>query len=354
MVTGISIVLLFTISCLLVFLEKYMGKYKLPVYASIGIALILIAGLREVGIDPDSDNYEYTYHNYSSTRFLGGVEYSFLLISSILNHFSNDVHLLFIFYAFWGVSLKFIAFRQLSNLWFLPVVVYLSFYYELHEMTQIRTGILSGIFLLSIKSLADGKKIQFCLMIILGAFFHISALLLLPLAFLDNQELSLKKRIFWCSLIPAGYMAYMMGATVLLQFDIPYIGLKLANYQAAEDKGIGTISINVFSPKTLFTTFLFFYLMYFHDTIKECNRFFPILLKIYAIGLFSFTSLGFLPVLAERVSFLFETVTIITFTCAYYTLRPKWAGMLLVIMIAFVYLNYALPYVSFHLLWKGG
>ena len=311
MVTGISIVLLFTISCLLVFLEKYMGKYKLPVYIFLGIALILIAGLREVGIDPDSDNYEHTYHNYSSIQLLDGIEYSFLLISSILNHFSNDVHILFIFYAFWGVSLKFSAFRQLSNLWFLPVVVYLSFYYELHEMTQIRTGILSGIFLLSIKSLADGKKTQYCLMIILGAFFHISALLLLPLAFLDNQELSLKKRIFWCSLIPAGYMAYMMGATVLLQFDIPYIGLKLANYQAAEDKGIGIVSINVFSPKTLFTTFIFFYLMYFHDTIKEYNRFFPILLKIYAIGLFSFTSLGFLPILAERVSFLFETVTII-------------------------------------------
>jgi len=353
MVTGISIVLLFTISCLLVFLEKYMDKYKLPVYIFLGIALILIAGLREVGIDPDSGNYEYTYHNYSSIQLLDGIEYSFLLISSILNHFSNDVHILFIFYAFWGVSLKFLAFRQLSNLWFLPVVVYLSFYYELHEMTQIRTGILSGIFLLSIKSLADGKKIQFCLMIILGAFFHISALLLLPLAFLDNQEISLKKRIFWCSLIPAGYIAYMMGATALLQFDIPYIGLKLANYQAAEDKGVGIVSINVFSPKTLFTTFIFFYLMYFHDTIKEYNKFFPILLKIYAIGLFSFTSLGFLPVLAERVSFLFETVTIITFTCAYYTLRPKWAGMLLVIMIAFVYLNYALPYVSFHLFWKG-
>lgn len=146
MFTGIAIIILFTVTGGLVFLEKYLGKYKLPIYIFTGILIILMAGLREVGIDPDSENYEQTYRNYYTTGASEGVEFSYILISSILNIFSNDVHLLFIFYALLGVSLKFFAFRYYSELCFLPVLVYLGFYYELHEMTQIRTGVLSGLF----------------------------------------------------------------------------------------------------------------------------------------------------------------------------------------------------------------
>ena len=58
---GYLVVLVFVITILLAFIEPYMKKYKAILYLFIGMVLILIAGLREVGIDPDSRNYEYTY-----------------------------------------------------------------------------------------------------------------------------------------------------------------------------------------------------------------------------------------------------------------------------------------------------
>ena len=353
MFTGIAIIVMFAVTGGLVFIEKFLGRYKLPIYIVIGVLIILLAGLREVGIDPDSENYEQAYRNYYTTAASEGVEFSYILISSILNIFSNDVHLLFLCYAFAGVCLKFIAFRYYSDLWFLPVLVYLGFYYELHEMTQIRTGVLSGLFLLSIKYLAEGKKLAYILFIAVGAFFHISALLLLPFMFFSNRSISFTSSLFWALLIPFGYFIYFFSSTILIQIDLPYIGTKLATYQAAAEKGISQIQINVFSPRQLFTTLIYFYLLYFRDTITVFNKYFPIMLKISAVGLLSFTVLGFLPVLAERVSYLFLIVNIVLISNIYYTLKPTWAGNLLVILIAFVYLNYSLPYVSFHLFWKG-
>ena len=353
MFVGVAIVILFIVTGGLVFIEKYLGKYKLPIYLFIGMLIVLLAGLREVGIDADSENYEQMYQNYYSAQTSEVVEYSYILISSILNIFTNDVHLLFIVYALLGISLKFIAFRYYSELWFMPVLVYLGFYYELHEMTQIRTGVLSGLFLLSIRPLAEGKKLKYVLFIILGAFFHISAIALLPFIFITNKNLSFKQSVFWASLIPLGYFIYFFANTILIQIDLPYIGSKLAVYQAATEKGLSQVQINVFSPRLLFTTLIFYYLLYFRDTITAFNRYFPIMLKIFAISLFAYTSLGFLPVLAERVSYLYQIINIILITNIYYTLRPKWAGSLLVLLISFVYLNYSLPYVSFYLLWGG-
>ena len=118
--------------------------------------MILIAGLRPVGIDPDSNNYEYTYIHYDTPNALEGVEYSYLFLSMIFNKITSDVHILSLFYALLGVGIKFFAFRKLSNTYFLPVIVYIGYYFIMHECMQIRTGILSAVFLLYIKAIGDG------------------------------------------------------------------------------------------------------------------------------------------------------------------------------------------------------
>ena len=53
---GYIIIAIFFIAVILSYTEEYLGKYKLPLYLLIGMSLILLAGLREVGIDPDSLN----------------------------------------------------------------------------------------------------------------------------------------------------------------------------------------------------------------------------------------------------------------------------------------------------------
>lgn len=58
---GYIIIAIFIVVVILSYIEDYLGKYKLPLYLLIGFTLILLAGLREVGIDPDSQNYEISF-----------------------------------------------------------------------------------------------------------------------------------------------------------------------------------------------------------------------------------------------------------------------------------------------------
>lgn len=355
MVTGYIVIGLFVLTALAALLERYVGKYKFSLYVFLGCLLVLTAGLREVGIDPDSDNYEYTFinHDSSSKAITDNLEFSYLWISSVLNFFTNDVHVLFLFYAFLGITFKFIAFRHLTEFWFLPVVVYISFYFMAHEMMQIRTAALSGLFLLSLYYQAEDRRLVAFLLILAGSCFHYSGLVLLPLLFLSSSYMSKKKRLMWVSLLPASYVVFFLGLSVLLALDIPFIGAKLYSYQSEEESGNGVGYVNVFRPLHLFGIALMVYLMLFYNTLVSKSKHFTLLLKVFILGLCSYEVFGFLPVLAQRVNMLLLVVTIPLYTYVYYTIRPIWFAILTVILIAFVYLNYGLPLISTHLLWAG-
>ncbi len=352
---GYAIIIIFFVVIILSYLEDYLVKYKLPLYLLVGSILILLAGLREVGIDPDSANYEATYLNYYYPDVQNRVEYSYIFLSQIFNFITDDVHILFLFYAFWGIVLKFIAFRNLSpSMWFLPLVVYMAYYYELHEITQIRTGILSGCFLMAIKPIAEGKKKKAIFVLLIGTLFHISGLMLLPLVFLSNKPMTKKQKIIWGSLIPISYAIYLGGSNLILSTDLPYIGDKLALYQKAAEKGVLNVSVNVFSPLQLFSVALYYYLLLFHDTIVQFNKYLVVMLKIFSIGLFCFASFAILPVMAQRFCYLFSIVNIILYTNICYTIKQKWIGVTVVSLVSLIILNYGLNYIQFPFLWKVG
>lgn len=341
---GIAIFVIFTIVAVLCFLEYHITEQdKKKLYWGTAILLVLLAGFREVGIDPDSGNYEYAFHHYDDDRLSGAIEYSYFIISAILRAMVEDVHILFVFYALFGVMLKFIAFRKLSELWFLPVLVYLSFIYELHEITQIRTGVMSGLFLLAIPAMAERKWTQAILLLALGTFFHVSALILFPLLLLSNKDMSPKRRMLWMMAIPCSYVIYFLGSNLMVHIPIPYIENKIANYE--QNKDVIESSLNVFSPLHLFTILIYGYLMYFYDTIKEHNKYLSLQLKIFTLSIVAFTAFAFLPVLANRVSYLLRIVTIILFGNIYYTILPKRAGIVAVLLVAAVYMVYTYSYI---------
>lgn len=347
------ILILFILTSTLCFLEHRLSKkYNITIYITLGVILIILAGLREVGIDPDSDNYEAAYRNYYSSNMLGSVDYSFLLLSNLFNLFTTDVHALFLFYALFGVAFKFMAFRQHSSYYFLPIVVYLSFYYELHELTQIRTGIMSGLFLLAIKPITEGKRFKAFLLILAGSFFHISAIILLPFLFLKSKPLNMKWKILLIALIPTAYVISTLLTNTTLTSSIPYIGDKLILYQKAEQMGTASVSVNIVSPLLMLSIFIYYYLIIFSKAIEQKLNCYPILIKILGVALFSYIALSFLPVLAERVCYLLRIVIVLLFPAISYTIRPSWIGMIIVMLISIIFMNYGLRLLDFVFLWE--
>lgn len=347
------ILALFFVTAVMTLFEDYVGRYKWPVYVTIGLLLILVAGLREVGIDPDSSNYEYTYLTFDNVKS-GTVEYSFILLSWIFNQITSDVHILFLFYAFWGVTLKLYAITKFGNRIFLAILVYISYYYIMHECMQIRTGVMSGLILLAIVAMGDCQKKKALVLMLIGSFFHASALALLPTLFLSNKEMTRQKKIIWGMVIPVGYLLSIMGFSVLmsLPIDIPYIGEKLSAYQQGTEKGLVVAAANIFSPIQMLTVLMFYYLLFFERTIQRYDRYYPLLIKYFALGIFFFTSFSFFPVVAQRLNMLFQIVTIILYADIFYTIRPTWASTIVVMLVGLIYLNYSIPNIGLTLLWK--
>lgn len=335
-------VLLITI--ILCYLEDYIKRYRFFLYILMGFVMVLIAGLREIGLDPDSENYEYSFQHYYQSSEMGMVEPSFTLISAILNVFTDNVHLLFLVYAFLGVTIKLYAFKKNLQCIFVPIMLYISFYFVLHEMTQIRAGVVSALFLLAVYHIAKKEKRKALLLIIVGSFFHYSSLALLPTLMFGNKDFNRKENIMIALLIPLSYLIYFGGISMLLNTDIPLIGNKLAIYQQAMEKGKMTVNINVFDPVHLVSVMLFYYTLYFRKTITAFNENYNVVIKIVALGLFLHTSLAFLPVLALRISQLYCIVNIFLFSGIVYTFKQKWMGITILVLLSIFQMYLALPH----------
>lgn len=335
-------VLLITI--ILCYLEDYIKRYRSFLYILMGFVMVLIAGLREIGLDPDSENYEYSFQHYYQSSEMGMVEPSFTLISAVLNVFTDNVHLLFLVYAFLGVTIKLYAFKKNLQCIFVPLMLYISFYFVLHEMTQIRAGVVSALFLLAVYYIAKKEKRKALLLIIVGSFFHYSSLALLPILMFGNKNFNRKENIMIALLIPLSYLIYFGGISMLLNTDIPLIGNKLAIYQQAMEKGKMTVNINVFDPVHLVSVMLFYYTLYFRKTITAFNENYNVVIKIVALGLFLHTSLAFLPVLALRISQLYCIINIFLFSGIVYTFKQKWMGITILVLLSIFQMYLALPH----------
>lgn len=351
---GYIVLVIYFTSILVVLLKEYIYKYRIFLYMFLAVVLIMTASLRPIGLDPDSENYQGSFLHYDNPDIFEGIELTFLLISKIVHSFSNDVHWLFFVYSILGVGLKLYAVRRLSILYFLPIAMYVSYYFVQHECMQIRTGVLSGIMLLLIYYLGKKEKKKALLLLALGTLFHYSALLLVPLFFISNSNMTKMHLVVWASIIPMAYIFHFAGISLFYNdiSKLPLVGAKLYSYQSATINNTSETGINVFSPMQLFSISIYYYLLFFHKTI-ECNdSFFPIMLKTMGLGLFTYVAMAFFPIVAERITMLYKTVCILLFADIYFTLKPKWASIVIVACIGVIQLNYCLGNIGLIFLWK--
>lgn len=325
--------LLFFVVFVLSLIEDHIQHYRRGLYVTLTIILILCAAFKEIGFDNDSEQYQYLFFNHDNPYVLISVEYSFVLLSRFTQLFTDDVHCMFLIYGGLGVIMKMVAFRRLSELYFLPIIVYLGNYYVLHDLTQIRACMVSGLFLLALPHLAEGNRKRTAMYLLLGCVFHYSTIALFPALFLTNKEMTPKWRIIWALVIPIGYACYFLKINPLTSLPIPYIGDKLASYQELSEKGTKGSSINVFNAVFLVTWFAYLYILYFYDTVRQHNKYLPIMLRLTGVSILMFLMLSFLPVLSFRISELYGIAEIFIFANIYYTIKPGWLGKTVVLII---------------------
>lgn len=323
----ISLVIIFITSLLLSFFEERLNERdKLSLYCLIGFALILTAGLREPGSTPDSEGYEMMLNGITNEILEEATEPSFSLICSILNSLSLGANALFLTYAFISVPIHLFAFWKLSEKRFLILTIYISYYFMMHEMVQIRAGVAAGLFLLAIYYYVEQKKKSALGCILIGIFFHYSATLGL-LLFLMKNKISVWQTYVLYLIVPIGLIAYFIN------FDISYLvpeelgGPKLVAYRNLKDMGIEEVQSGIRfegNPIIWINIILYYASIYYKEFLTKYCKYVPIAIKVQA---FAFCCLffikGFSMVVGNRFNDYFSISSIILWTASVYAFQPQ-------------------------------
>jgi len=311
---------------------------------SICVILILVAGLREKGIDSDY----YVYRNFWRTRnLLGNVEYSFYVLRNFIkNTLGLNFQFLLLSFAFLGVSAKVSAIRLIAPFLWGSILIYFSHYFILHEFTQIRIGVATGFVLFSIYFLSEKKYILYSTFALIAIFFHQSCVVVLLFPLIKNARTNI---LIFTLLIPIGYVLYFLNTYLNINIPIPGLQEKIDLYEEATESGfLKDSKINAFNSLFLIRVSVF-YILFFYS--KKISPFFPgfyIFLKIYALSLFSFLFFNKIPVFSFRLQELLGVVEIVLIPTIIFLFpdKFKWIGRLSVWAIALTFLLLNIFYIK--------
>jgi len=323
--------------------KKLTVSHKTLVLVFIGILLVLIAGLRPIGIDHDSLSYISVLHvSLSQANFIDK-EPTFWIINEINKVlFGGSEQTFFLIFAIIGVSLKLYVIRQYSVTPILSLLTYVSMFFILQEMTQIRAGVAIGFVFLALHDLERKRNISFVTKILIATLFHYSAIVMFMLYFLSRNKIN---SFFYFSLPLVGLffsytnvMLEIMYQSVSILPD--FLSAKIHIYLSLMEQG----KIKQVNPVNIGNLFLLciYYLNLYIATNKQNfevkEGYYLLCIKLLGFGFFILFSFSFLEVFAYRMAnyLFFSLVFLLPIIAQYF--RQK----ILFIALIGIYLIYTL------------
>ena len=313
------IIITFIIIAIFSFLQPRQPEKWFLGYLLCGFILILLAGFRKIGSDSDMYSYIDIFYRGSEKPIEPAIE----IISFIIKSISNNFRVLFLIFAILGVSFKLIAIKQLSSLWFTSILIYVSYYFLYHEMTQIRAGIASGLLLLCIKPIYERDLKRFIIYVALAISFHISAVLIIPLWFLKTKNFN---TFLYYVLIIVAYSFALVGInfSYLISFvPIESVQILFKGYIYSTQIGEHSEYLNIFSFMQLLRVSIGFFFIYNIDRISKYNAYTKLIVKIYIFSVISYVIFSDVPVFAVRISQFLGVTEIIAFPLLVYIFTKK-------------------------------
>lgn len=218
----------------------------------------------------------------------------------------NDFTALLLIYAIIGIGLKLISIKQLSPDKTLSLLCYVSLTYILQDVVQIRAGIASAIFLISIYYLCGYKKNIYCTLILIASLFHFSSVILFCFVFFNQNKIDIQ---YWAWLLCAIFVMSLFNislGSVLMKMPIDSLAI-YKNYLNAENN----MSVGLLLYVRIFIAFAILLNIY------KIKRLFPcaiIYLKIYIVSILLLPLFNSLPFVGGRLNELVGVVEIVVVT----------------------------------------
>ena len=286
---------------------------------------------------PDRGNYEafFRYPKLYNERFEIGFKY----LTRLIKRFGANLTFFLFFFASISIALKLWAMRKMTTLLWGSLVVYVSNFFILHDMIQMRVAIASGLLLHAVYFVWKRNLIAFLITTSIAMLFHNSALIILPLWFLNIEK---PQKRFYMVLIPLSYL--LTGVLSLVQYIsyVPIASVKMLLLSYKETIGN---DINIFNALTLLRIAFCLFILLNIERVSKQNALAIILIKIYVIAISCFVLFSDLPVAAWRISELYMIVEIILLPMTVYIFRRNDCNVFLsriaivVLGICFLFIN---------------
>lgn len=312
--------------------EKIAPRFKLRIFWINAALFASIAGLRSGDGMPDYAMYEHLYFEAIDSTGFGLVEPSFKLISLLADFLvSREPWVMFFIYALVGVLLKNWLILRFSIPLFLGQLIYLSNYYIIHELIQIRTGVATCFIVLSIIHMARNDKKTGAILICIATFFHYSSFVFLALMFVNFRRF--KEKYFALGLVVSYGLYYfnMDPITLGLNFFSEYFFfVKSAYLNLERAEGLAINVVGFFALTKIFV--VLFFLVCSHNRSAAIDPFLSMGLITFFIGVCCYITLARFPEIAVRISYtlMFFEVLVIPFIAKMFT--PSYMAVTIVIM----------------------
>ncbi|MDU4289616.1 EpsG family protein [Mixta calida] len=281
-------------------------KYDKKIFNIIIFALFIVAAFRADDVDRDYKTYvsiyEYIINGASYT-----IEPTFFLMSWVSNILLGTPSLIFITFALIGLYFKSKFIKDFSPYVFLSLLIYYSNFFFLHEMTQIRIGVASGIGFFALKYLILGNRKKFIYFVMFSCLFHFSMVVLLVALFFDRKKidakfsLSILSGLFFCYFLAF----YQTNPVLLLRYiPIPVLQEKLTIYTYQTQQGM-IEQVNIFSVLQLIKI-LVVIIIFTNAKRFSGNQPLILLAKLYSLSPICLVFLSAVPAFAIRLSELFS------------------------------------------------
>ncbi|HSN61072.1 MAG TPA: EpsG family protein [Ferruginibacter sp.] len=330
-------------------------EYEIKPFKSNGLlgfiilSFALLAGLRSPDVARDYQQYQFAFDTiYDFVKDESGAYFSvfepgFVLIVLLFRVFFvyNYGVAIMLFYAIISVTAKVSIFNRYSLNPYLVILLYFSHYFIIQEMTQIRIGFASALFLVSLIFYFKNNYGTYIAIILFASLFHYSAIFYLLLLFFDKTSFN---RTF--------YLVILLISVLLAFLKLPIFGF-LGNLLSSGNSfgKINTYSdviqnnlvdeINVFNLINLAKIACSIYLIFLSGIILRNDKHLLFFLKCNILSIFTLSLFSGVPLIAFRFSELFGIISVFNFAYLAKYLPFSKYNIWIIILLAclFFYLN---------------
>jgi len=295
------------------------------------LSLILIATFRSTE-SPDYENFLELYDFEFEYKEIG-----YLYLIKVGKSIFNSPLSMFFLSALMSISLKIFVIEKISPFFFISLVVYVSNIFILHDMIQMRCAIASGFIMWAVYYYCKGKNILSLLISLVSILFHYSAIIIFVVYLFDKSTFNRRVAI---TILFGSFLIASLG----LRFGNLWSYITFGEFARLWDTYSQKMEsgemdqINIYNAFFLVRVFVCTLLVFSYKKIISHGSVYVVALKMYVFSICIFLLFSDVPVLAFRLSELFQVVEVVLFPSIVFLFKNHTAGKLFVITLASLFI----------------